>query len=150
LFRARDMGAHEIIYYRSEDVVARTLELTGGKGVELILDHASGKSFADLIGALAKWGTLVSYNGFSPLPDKDLMGEMRKHMSICPAVRSFSFHIYDHDREPRRAIMRAIIANLAKREIKPAIAARLKLSQVREAHRLLESGAALGRIIMTP
>ena len=147
---ARAMGADDIIFYRTEDVVARTRELTAGQGVDLILDHATGKAFADLIGALAKWGTLVSYNGFSALPDKDVIAEMRKHMAICPAVRSFSFHIYDHDRDARRAIMRQVIAHLAGGEIKPAIAARLTLSEVRRAHTLLESGAALGKIVMTP
>ena len=67
-----------------------------------------------------------------------------------PAVRSFSIHIYDHDRDGRRAIMSQIIAHLAAGEIMPAVAARLKLSQVREAHTLLESGAALGKIVMVP
>jgi len=147
---ARGMGADEIIFYRKEDVVARTRELTGGDGVDLILDHAGGKTFTQLLGALAKWGTLVSYNGFSDLPEKDLMAEMRKHMAICPAVRSFSFHIYDHDRDGRRAIMRRIIGYLADGAVKPAVAARLKLAEVREAHRLLEAGTALGKIVMAP
>ena len=146
---ARAMGADGIIFYRREDVVARTRELTQGEGVDLILDHAGGKAFTDLLGALAKWGTLVTYNGFGDLPEKDLVAELRKHMAICPAVRSFSFHIYDHDREGRRAIMREIIGYLASGAIKPAVAARLKLSDVRRAHALLESGAALGKIVMT-
>ncbi|OYX80424.1 MAG: quinone oxidoreductase [Bradyrhizobium sp. 35-63-5] len=146
---ARAMGADGIIFYRREDVVARTRELTQGEGVDLILDHAGGKAFTDLLGALAKWGTLVTYNGFGDLPEKDLVAELRKHMAICPGVRSFSFHIYDHDREGRRAIMREIIGYLASGAIKPAVAARLKLSDVRRAHALLESGAALGKIVMT-
>jgi NADPH2:quinone reductase len=66
------------------------------------------------------------------------------------SVRCFSFHIYDHDREGRRAIMREVIAALERRAIRPAISARLKLSEVRQAHALLDSGAALGKIIMTP
>lgn len=146
---ARAMGADGIVFYRTEDVVARTRELTQGAGVDLILDHAGGKAFTDLLGALAKWGTLVTYNGFGDLPEKDLVAELRKYMAICPAVRSFSFHIYDHDRDGRRAIMREIIGCLASGAIKPAIAARLKLADVRKAHALLESGAALGKIVMT-
>jgi NADPH2:quinone reductase len=146
---ARAMGADDIIYYRTENVVARTRELTGGQGVDLILDHAGGPEFTGYFGALAKWGTLVSYNGFSEIPDKDVMAAMRKHMAICPGLRSFSFHIYDHDREGRRAIMRKLIAYLAEGAIKPAVAARLKLSEVRKAHTLLESGAALGKITMS-
>ena len=146
---ARGMGADAIVYYREEDVIARARELTGGRGVDLILDHICGPNFSDYLGALGPWGTIVSYNAFSGLPEKNLMSEMRKHLDICPSVHCFSFHIYDHDREGRRALMRTVIGHLAAGEIKPAIAARFKLAEVRQAHTYLESGAALGKVIMT-
>jgi NADPH:quinone reductase len=147
---ARSNGADHLIFYRSEDVVARTRELVGERGVGLVLDHVCGPEFVSYLAVLGKWGTLVSYNAFAGLPEQNLMGELRKYLDVCPAVRCFSFHIYDHDRHGRRAIMREVIAALERRAIKPAIHARLKLSQVREAHSLLDSGAALGKIIMTP
>src|SRR3954452_5781639 len=146
---ARAMGADGIIYYRSEDVVARVRELTGGRGVDLVLDHVGGPDFFSHLQALDKWGTVVSYNGFDGLPTQNMMEEMRKHLDICPAIRCFSFHIYDHDREGRRAIMKRMIAHLAEGTIKPAVYARFKLSEVRRAHELLDSGKALGKIIMT-
>jgi NADPH:quinone reductase len=147
---ARSNGADHVIFYREEDVVARTRELTGGRGVGLVLDHVGGPDFACYLGVLGKWGTLVSYNAFAGLPESNLMEEMRNYLDVCPAVRCFSFHIYDRDREGRRSIMRQLISALEKQSIKPAISARLRLSDVREAHALLESGAALGKIIMTP
>jgi NADPH2:quinone reductase len=147
---ARNNGADHIIFYRDEDVIARTRALTAGRGVGLVLDHVGGPEFAAYLGVLDKWGTLVSYNAFAGLPEQNLMAEMRKHLDVCPAIRCFSFHIYDNDRDGRRAIMREVIDALANGEIRPAISATLKLSEVRKAHALLESGAALGKIIMTP
>ncbi|MDB5503822.1 MAG: quinone oxidoreductase [Tardiphaga sp.] len=147
---AKSNGADHVIFYRDEDVVARTRELTGGQGVGLVLDHVCGPDFASYLGVLGKWGTLVSYNAFAGLPEQNLIEEMRKHLDVCPAVRCFSFHIYDHDREGRRTIMRNVISALERAAIKPAISARLKLSEVREAHALLESGSARGKIIMIP
>jgi NADPH2:quinone reductase len=147
---ARANGADEIIFYRSEDVVARTRQITGERGVGLVLDHVCGPEFASYLSVLGKWGTLVSYNAFAGLPEENLMAEMRNYLDVCPAIRCFSFHIYDHDREGRRAIMRQVISALETGAIKPAIYARLKLAEVRKAHTLLESGAALGKIIMTP
>ncbi|MBR1270355.1 zinc-dependent alcohol dehydrogenase family protein [Bradyrhizobium sp. AUGA SZCCT0222] len=143
------MGADGIIYYRGEDVVARVRELTEGRGVDLVLDHVGGPDFFTHLRALAKWGTVVSYNAFDGLPTQNMMEEMRKHLDVCPAIRCFSFHIYDHDREGRRAIMKRMIGHLADGTIKPAIFARFKLSEVRRAHELLDSGQALGKIIMT-
>ena len=43
-----------------------------------------------------------------------------------------------------------MIDYLADGTIKPAISGRFKLSEVRQAHELLDSGKALGKIIMTP
>jgi NADPH2:quinone reductase len=147
---ARRNGADHIIFYRREDVVARTRELTRGLGVGLVLDHVCGPEFTGYLGVLGKWGTLVSYNAFAGLPEANLIGAMRDHLDICPAVRCFSFHIYDHDREGRRALMRDVIAALEKGEIRPAISARFALAEVRKAHTLLEQGAAIGKIIMVP
>lgn len=147
---ARQNGADHIIFYRRENVVARTRELTGGSGVSLVLDHIGGSDFAGYIAALGKWGTLVSYNAFAELPQENLMAAMRDHLDVCPAVRCFSFHIFDHDREGRRRLMRNAIDALERCAIRPAISARLTLAEVRQAHRLLESGAALGKIVMTP
>ncbi|MDA9440587.1 quinone oxidoreductase [Bradyrhizobium sp. CCBAU 51745] len=146
---ARRHGADHVIFYRSEDVVARTRELTKGVGVGLVLDHVCGSEFASYLGVLGKWGTLLSYNAFAGLPEENLMAAMRNHLDICPAVRCFSFHIYDHDREGRRALMRNVIDALSRNAIKPAISAVLKLEDVRQAHTLLEQGSALGKIIMT-
>jgi NADPH2:quinone reductase len=147
---ARANGADDIIFYRSEDVVARTRDITERRGVGLVLDHVCGPEFVSYLGVLGKWGTLVSYNAFAGLPEQNLMAEMRNYLDVCPAVRCFSFHIYDHDREGRRALMRQVISALESGAIRPAISARLKLADVREAHTLLESGAALGKIIMMP
>lgn len=116
----------------------------------LVFDHAGGSEFVDFVGVLGPWGTLVTYNAFAPLPDPTLVSALREHMAACPSVRAFSFHRYDHDREARRALMREVIRALADGEIRPAAFARLPLSEVRRAHELLESGAALGKIVMVP
>ncbi|QHO71704.1 quinone oxidoreductase [Bradyrhizobium sp. CCBAU 051011] len=147
---ARRMGADETIFYRDEDVIARTRALTDGRGVSLVLDHVCGPEFYSYLGALDKWGTIVSYNAFAGLPAENAMREMRKYLDICPAIRCFSFHIYDHDREGRREIMRKVISYLAEGAIRPSIFKRFKLSDVRAAHELLDSGAAFGKIVMTP
>ncbi len=79
-----------------------------------MLDHVCGPEFVSYLGVLGKWGTLVSYNAFAGLPEENLMGEMRKYLDVCPAVRCFSFHIYDHDRDARRAIMGKLISLLGR------------------------------------
>jgi NADPH2:quinone reductase len=144
------MGADHVVNYRERPVPEAVLELTGGRGVDLILDHTEGPRFTDYLAALADWGTLVSYNGLAGPPEKELLGEMRVHMAKSPAVRCFSFHSYDHDREGRRRLMTAVIRALAEGAIRPAIGARFALAEVRRAHELIESGTVLGKIVMHP
>jgi NADPH2:quinone reductase len=147
---ARAMGADHIVNYTEQPVPEATLDLTAGKGVDLVLDHVGGPAFTGYLAALANWGTLVSYNAFGGLPEKDLFAEMRAHVGRSPAVRCFSFHSYDHDREGRRRLMGGVIEKLAAGAIRPAIAARFRLADVRQAHALLEGGTALGKIVMHP
>jgi NADPH2:quinone reductase len=147
---ARTMGADHIVNYRDRPVPEAALELTGGEGVDLILDHVGGPAFTGYLAALANWGTLVSYNAFTALPEKDLLAEMRANVDRSPAVRCFSFHSYDHDREGRRRLMGAVIDLFGKGAIKPAIGARFRLAEVRRAHALIEAGTALGKIVMRP
>jgi NADPH2:quinone reductase len=147
---ARTMGADHIVNYRERSVPEAVLELTSGQGVDLVLDHAGGSAFTGYLAALANWGTLVSYNAFTPLPEQDLLAEMRAHIGKSPAVRCFSFHSYDHDREGRRRLMGAVADLLGKGAIRPAIGARFGLAEVRQAHAALDAGTVLGKIVMRP
>src|SRR5947208_17164979 len=55
------LSAQHAIDYRSEDVVARVRELTGGRGADLILDPIGGKGFGRNFDMLAPLGMVVSY-----------------------------------------------------------------------------------------
>lgn len=147
---ARRNGADHVIFYRDEDVVARTREITAGRGVGLVFDHVGGPGMTEYFAALGTWGTLISYNSFTPLPDKNVLSAMRANLDVCPGLRCFNFHIYDHDRDLRRAMLREAIDALQAGEINPEVTVRMKLSDVRRAHELLEGGAVLGKIVMTP
>ena len=60
LERLEELGLDHGINYADEDFVARTRELTDGRGADVILDSVGGKNLVDSIGALAYRGTLVS------------------------------------------------------------------------------------------
>jgi NADPH:quinone reductase-like Zn-dependent oxidoreductase len=56
--RLKAFGADHLIDYRREDFVARTREITNGRGVELVLDAVGGESFKKSYGLLAPTGRL--------------------------------------------------------------------------------------------
>ncbi len=147
---ARELGAHEVVNRKSEDVGARVTAITGGRGVDLIIDPVGGPSVAGNLALLAPMGMLVIYGGLGGRNWGDVLAEMRKHGRTSPAIRTFSIHAWDHMPDERRAGMRELIGMLAKGQLRPRIFARLKLREAQRAHELLESGAVLGKLLLQP
>jgi NADPH2:quinone reductase len=147
---ARDLGAKHVINRKTEDVAARVKELTGGRGVDVIIDPVAGPTVAGNLAMLAPMGMLAIYGGLGGRNHGDVLGAMRGLGRICPAVRSFSIHAWDHLIDERRAGMRALIDMLAAKQLHPRIHARLKLADAQKAHEMLESGAVLGKLLLQP
>jgi NADPH:quinone reductase len=147
---ARELGAAEVINRSSETVAERVRAVTGGRGVDLIIDPVGGPTVASNLGLLAPMGMLVIYGGLGGRAHGDVLAEMRKHGDTCPAIRTFSIHAWDKRPEERRAGMRALIDMLAAGHLHPRIHARLKLADAQKAHAMLESGAVLGKLLLQP
>jgi NADPH2:quinone reductase len=147
---ARAQGATETIDYGREPVAERLLALTGGHGVDLILDHIVGKDFTDNLKALAPFGLIVSFNALGGMPEKDLFREMRAHLPKSPAVRCFTMHGFDHDPAARQRVAARVIELFAAGRVHPPIDRRLTLDEARQAHERLDARAVLGKLILKP
>lgn len=147
---ARSVGADHVINYRTQNVRDEVLRWSSGRGVDLVLDHIGGAKFCDNLKLLARWGLLVSFNAFGAPPESDLLSAMRSDFGWGAAVRCFSFHMYDSDPSRRRELMSGVIGRLAGGKINPRIAVRLPLSSAADAHRMIEGGGGLGKIILIP
>jgi NADPH2:quinone reductase len=147
---AREQGADHVIDYRREKTLDRVLELTGGRGVDLVLDHVGGAGLFDGLKMLAPWGTLVSFNAVSGNPPSDLFAEMRNLLTKSLTLRCFSMHTLDSDPALRRQIMDEVIDLLAKGAIRPVVSVKLPLNDAAEAHRRIERGDSLGKILLVP
>jgi NADPH2:quinone reductase len=147
---ALEQGADVAINYRSADVKAEVAAATGGAGVDLILDAVAGPRFPELFDHLAPLGLIVLYGALDGPAPADLMAAMRRRPGASPALRVFSIHAFDHDREARRKTTGALLDLLATGAIRPAIHARLPLREAGQAQALLESGQVLGKLLLKP
>ncbi len=143
----RHFGAAAAIDYRSEDFVARVRELTGGAGVDVVLDMVGGAYIQKNIKVLRRDGRLV-FIAFlqGSKSDVDFMPVMLNRLTITGSTM-----------RPRSVEYKAAIRDALKREIWPALeAGRLKthlfatypLAQAAEAHRLMESSRHIGKIVL--
>jgi NADPH:quinone reductase len=146
---ARELGADHVVDRKREDIGKRIGAITGGRGVDIIIDPVGGPSIPGNIALLAPCGTLVVYGGLGGKAQLDLQPTLRASKN-SPAIRQFSIHTWDHLPEERRAGMRALIDMLAAGKLRPRIHARLPLTDAARAHEMLESGAVLGKLLLVP
>jgi len=146
---ARELGAHHIINRKSDIVGDRVRDLTGGRGVDIIIDPVGGPNIPGNIALLAPCGMLVVYGGLGGKASLDLQSTLRASRN-SPAIRQFSIHTWDHLVEERRAGMRALIDMMAAGKLHPRIHSRLPLVEAARAHETLESGAVLGKLLLVP
>ncbi len=142
-------GATAALTY-GDELGARIAEVTGGKGVDLIIDPIGGERFARLFGYLAPLGLVILYGSLDGWPSGEALLTLRKHAGKSPAMRYFSMHTFDDDPDSRRAATTELLRMLGDGVIRPPIQERIPLAQAARAQALLESGKVLGKLVLRP
>ncbi len=146
----RSLGADGAINSSSDNVTERLRSLTGGAGVDLILDSIGGRAFPQHFERLAKFGLVVSYGKLDGDPTGDVLETMQRRIGDSLGLRIFSMHVFDRDPQRRRKATEELLCLLAAGKIKPVIWARLPLAEAARAHALIESGKVLGKLVLKP
>jgi len=143
-------GVDEILDGDPQLLPQRVMEATSGRGVDLAFDHLGGALFIACLRSLAPSGMAVSYNIVNGPPSSDVFEELRQLLGRSLAVRTFSIHAVDADVAQRRGLMEQAIALMAAGKVRAPRATRIALADARQAHELLDSGRALGKIVLQP
>ncbi|PQA88190.1 quinone oxidoreductase family protein [Hyphococcus luteus] len=145
---ARENGADEVVIRtQTESIAAEVRRLTGGEGVEVVYDSIGEATFEASLDSLALRGHMVTYGNASGPPPAVTPLELMRRGSLT-LTRPSLFHYATPERLP--AMAAALFEMVASGAVKPKIAHRLALSDIADAHRLLESGKTAGAIILTP
>ncbi|BEV14844.1 NAD(P)H-quinone oxidoreductase [Herbaspirillum sp. DW155] len=142
-----ELGAERAIHYKTEDFEAVVKELTGGRGVDVILDMVGGDYLPREIKALADDGRLVFIAQLGGSKGQLDMGQvMRRRLTITGSTL-----------RPRPVAFKAAIAAKLRAQvwplieagkIKPVIHQRFPLEQAAQAHAMMESSAHIGKIML--
>lgn len=142
---ARAAGADEVV--RPDEGWAKAVRaLTGGRGVDLVLDPVSGDRVTDSLRALAERGRLIVI-GFTggPIPTVALNRLLLGNTSVVGAA----WGSYVGTRpQLSREIHAALLAMSAEGIVRPIIGAALPLAEGAEALSLLEERRATGKIVL--
>jgi NADPH2:quinone reductase len=142
-----DLGAVRAIDYKTEDFAAVVKELTGGKGVDVVLDMVGGDYVAREMACLADDGRIVIIA---------LLGGAKANVDLGQVLRR-RLTITGSTLRPRPVAFKAQIARelrervwplLEAGRIKPVIYKTFPLDEAAGAHTLMESSAHVGKIML--
>ena len=143
------LGAEKAIDYRTQDFVQVVRDLTGGHGVNLILDIVGGSYVNRNLAALAMDGRLIEI-GFmegEPAATIDLRRILGRRLTITGSAL-----------RPRTVAEKGAIAESLRREVwpllergvvAPVVYRTFPLADAAGAHRLMESSEHVGKIVLT-
>lgn len=142
------LGAERAINYRTEDFAEAAKQVTGGKGVDVILDMVGGPYLPREIDCLADDGRLVVIA---------LLGGAKGTVDLGQVLRR-RLTITGSTLRPRPIAFKADIAAklrehvwplLESGRVKPVIYRNFPLEQAAQAHALMESSTHIGKIVLT-
>ena len=141
---AKAAGVDHCLLYKTEDVVARVKELTGGKGVDTIIDMDFSTTVQWMTqGILRPHGHLVCYGSNPPM---DVPVNFRA-MLFNSFTMSF-FLVYDLPEDQREPCVYILNAMLKSKQLIHSIGAEFSLDQVVQAHETVEAGKTIGNVVI--
>ena len=139
---AKAAGADYLINYRAEDAAARVLEITGGAGVDRIVEVDFGANLSINAAVIKSAGVIASYSSTTA------------REPVFPyyplAYKGVTLHLIQAyiATAQREAMLRDVARLLESRSLIHTVGARFPLSATAMAHEALESGGVIGKVVV--
>ena len=146
--RARELGADHAINYAAQDFVAEVQAITGGKGVQVVLDMVGGDYLPRNIQCLAEDGrhvTIAVQRGISA--EINIATIMMKRLTLTGSTlraRPVAFKTLVAEE-----LQRVVWPHVEAGRLKPVIDKTFPLAQAAAAHARMEGGDHVGKIVLT-
>ncbi len=155
-------GLNHAIDYRNNDWFSELMQLTGGKGAELILDPLGGESWRKSYKALRSPGRLAMF-GISVASGHGLAGKLAlaKTALLMPFFHPISLMNQNksafginmgrlwHEPQKIRVWVDKLMVGLEEGWVNPTVAKAFRLEDAAEAHDYIESRANIGKVVLT-
>ncbi len=143
----RELGAQHVIDYRQSAFDEEIGKITGGRGVDVILDHVGAQYLQKNLKSLAVYGRLVIIGVTSgPRGEVNLALMMVKRQQITGSVlrpRSIA-----EKAEIIRDFRDRVLGLFASGAIAPLVSHEFPLQEAASAHRLMETSGHFGKIVL--
>jgi NADPH:quinone reductase len=140
-------GADEVIDYEQQDFAAEAMRLSGGRGIDLILDAVGKPTFDKGLRCLAPFGHMILFGRAGGLPDPpNLVKMMEKSLTVSAFVLPL---IYSNREVMRRGLDHSFQL-IREGKLTVPIGATFPLAQAADAHRFVLSRRSTGKVLLLP
>ncbi|HUE46495.1 MAG TPA: zinc-binding dehydrogenase [Aestuariivirgaceae bacterium] len=139
LERAKALGAHHLINYSSGNFAERVLESTGGRGVDVVMEHIGGEVFTRSLQCLKRNGIIVTVGAHAgEVVPFDIIPFFRRELRLAGSKNAPVTEL------------RTVMNLVAEGKLKPVIHRSFPLAQAAEAHRVVDSREIFGKVLLLP
>jgi NADPH2:quinone reductase len=145
---ALEQGADDAIDYRKEDFVAKVMELTGGKGADVVYDSVGGEVFDKSLKCIA-WNGRLLVIGFA----SGTIPTVKANRILLKNISLVGLHWGAHaSKEPQKIpqVFEALIRLYEEGRIRPVIYKSYSLEELPEALAALGGRRTYGKVVVAP
>jgi len=136
---AAETGADYTINYEAENFADRIRELTGKRGVDMVVDHVGEATYPDSLASLAKGGRIVTCGATTgPNPGAGLNRIFWNQLSVIGSTMATLGEVDD------------VLSLVWDGTFEPRIRETLPMSETARAHELIEGREGFGKVVVVP
>lgn len=136
-------GAHHVLDHHAPDYLDQIMALTGGNGVNVILEMLANVNLAKDLGVLARYGRVVVIGSRGKI-EIDPRAAMTRDLSILGMT------LFNASDEDRASIHAALVAGLENGTLRPVVGKEMPLADAGRAHEAVLQPGAFGKIVLIP
>ena len=139
LEQAKALGATHLINYSKEKFADKVMALTGGRGVDVVMEHIGGEVFTESLKCLARGAIIVTVGAHAgEVVQFDIIPFFRRELRLAGSKNASVLEL------------RKVMGLVAEGKLKPVVHKALPLSQAAEGHRIVDSRDFFGKVVLLP
>jgi len=145
---ARSLGADHCINYKEADFVDSVLDLTEGRGVDLVFDIVGGQVFADSFPAAKIYGHVVTLDEINFSKEEVELAKLR-NLTLSYELMLTPMHFNMHAARVRQTnILKEAARLIDAGQVRTFVNNVFSLNEIDQAHQLVESGHSKGKTVI--
>jgi NADPH:quinone reductase-like Zn-dependent oxidoreductase len=139
LEQAKALGATPLINYSGGKFADKVIALTGGRGVDVVMEHIGGEVFTESLKCLARGAIIVTVGAHAgEVVQFDIIPFFRRELRLAGSKNASVLEL------------RKVMGLVADGKLKPVLHKALPLAQAAEAHRVVDSRDFFGKVVLLP